>query len=312
MYKVIAGVCVVAAVSAGAWSHYSNRAKHESIWFEDECLLVDLRQEVKLAQYKFQKADTGFDPALLEKAVAERAELREAVAELTAAKDEMAALLESRQAQLAKFQKDTLQEVRSRTLGKEWKEFKVTDGRVYENVTVVSVNDSGVNLRHSDGSARVHFRDLTDEQRNAFGLDAISASVADAEERAHALAYEASVDAALEEQDSRKFFAELQQARVAKFARPALQASAARRIEAARQSGGSKLSEPPRLVGTQSRRTGRYYFVSPSVEASYSRSVRYPRVNGLPDKAPQLGQPDVAIPSPQCPTPSITQPISTP
>jgi hypothetical protein len=68
------------------------------------------------------------------------------------------------------------------------------NGKIYQDVKVVKVEDSGVLIRHQDGAARLRYEDLSDEQRILFGIEESTALAAEERERKETLLYEQRID----------------------------------------------------------------------------------------------------------------------
>ncbi len=83
---------------------------------------------------------------------------------------------------------------RAHAQGMKFASLESRNGRVFEQVLVTSVDDAGVSIRHQDGSTRLRYGDLTDEQRLFFVMDEASALAAEDTERRNSLAYELSIE----------------------------------------------------------------------------------------------------------------------
>ena len=83
---------------------------------------------------------------------------------------------------------------RSQMTGKELASLQCRSGRTFEQVKIVAIDDSGVRIRHAIGSARLGFEDLTDTQREQFGMDEGLAMAAITAESQKLHAYEQSLD----------------------------------------------------------------------------------------------------------------------
>lgn len=92
------------------------------------------------------------------------------------------------------MREDFLRSRREAVIGKTFETFTAWSGRTYHEVSVSSVDDAGVTIRHADGAARLRYEVLSDDQRQLFGLDAESALAAAAKERTDAVEYESWID----------------------------------------------------------------------------------------------------------------------
>ena len=60
---------------------------------------------------------------------------------------------------------------RAASIGKVMKDFTSADGRVFKDVRITRIDDGGVSIRHSNGTARLRYGDLSPAQRERYGLD---------------------------------------------------------------------------------------------------------------------------------------------
>jgi hypothetical protein len=86
------------------------------------------------------------------------------------------------------------QQQRARAQGMKFASLESRNGRVFEQVLVTGVDDAGVSIRHQNGSTRLRYADLTDEQRLFFVMDEASALAAEDAERRNSLAYELRIE----------------------------------------------------------------------------------------------------------------------
>lgn len=114
---------------------------------------------------------------------------------------------------------------RAEEIGKTHKVYETGDGRVYRDVTVTSITDAGISIRHAEGTARLGFERLSAEQREQFGITREGAAALLARERNARAAYEAHLAAKQKEWQEKQ-----QQAREELLAR-----QAAARLEAQRE-----------------------------------------------------------------------------
>ena len=94
---------------------------------------------------------------------------------------------------------------RAEALGKPIEKFQTMTGRTYRNVVFSKINAGGVSFKHSDGTARLRFADLTPDQRYYFGLDELTAQQVYKAEAAQREAYEKLVET---RENERKILAE--------------------------------------------------------------------------------------------------------
>lgn len=179
---------LIAVLGLSAWHLRPARAETAD-WWEGEALRVELLGQVNLAKFRLAAAGDVRGPEELAKVVAEQDALDKQIASLRTKREQLSAGIVQGEEALVKLGEDRLRDLKARAVGKEWTEFATAD-RTYQDAKVVAVTDAGVTIRHRDGSARLRYRDLTDSQRQEFGLDEAAALAAVQEERKQALAYE--------------------------------------------------------------------------------------------------------------------------
>lgn len=79
---------------------------------------------------------------------------------------------------------------RSNLIGKTFEVLSLEDGRHFNKVRITNIDDAGVAIRHSDGTARLDIHDLGEQKAAEFGIEKASALVALAKEEQQAIAYE--------------------------------------------------------------------------------------------------------------------------
>ncbi|MGJ8642527.1 MAG: hypothetical protein ACSHX9_03890 [Luteolibacter sp.] len=67
------------------------------------------------------------------------------------------------------------EERRAAAIGQEMENFTGADGRIYKDVRITRINDGGISIRHSTGTARLRYGDLTPSQRMQYGIDPVDA-----------------------------------------------------------------------------------------------------------------------------------------
>lgn len=114
--------------------------------------------------------------------------------ELSSRKIELEAEIRSLEDGLLIARATQLEKARSLMLGKELPRLQSRAGRIYEQVKIVSIDDSGVQIRHASGSARLGCSELSESQWEQFGLDEGLAKAARLAEDRQRLAYEEGID----------------------------------------------------------------------------------------------------------------------
>lgn len=178
---------VVLAVGCG-------KNQDQADWWQGEQQRIELSQQLELKRYRFEQAYSR-DFGQLENL---RLFTMGNVALLKSLRNQHQALsgkIESLEGQWAGFRESTIREQRHHAMSKTFDRLSLVSGRIYAEVSVASIDDSGVTIRHADGSARLRFTDLDDTQRIFFGLEADLALAAEEQETRDAADYERWVEA---------------------------------------------------------------------------------------------------------------------
>lgn len=172
----------------------------------DQARCVELSQKTRLLEMRWDRLAPGHEHAEVVLGVAE-----EATETLLAMRREREQLI----VDLAKLEKDIVvarqeqrRSLRVAAIGKKFPSFAAKH-RVYENVTIVEVDDMGIQLRHEDGLTRVTASKLTAQQMAEFGIDADIAQQAQVDEAKQIAAYNQMVDQALAKQKKEQRYADL-------------------------------------------------------------------------------------------------------
>ncbi len=166
-------------------------------YWENEREIIALTQRLKLGEYRLGR----FGPEGGKKLDDLKTRLSENETGLCRLQKEKATLaaeiacLKTRNQELGRM---VLEQKRSKTRGMKFETFPARDGRIFENATVIMVEDSGVEFRHDHGAVRLLYGELSDQQRLFFGLEESAALAAEDRERREALAYERDIDLELE------------------------------------------------------------------------------------------------------------------
>ncbi len=158
-------------------------------WWQGEQLRIELSQQLALKQYRFEQAYLR-DFEQLEKL---RRSTTATVSLLKLRREQRLTLggqIESLEGQWADFRESTIRDQRQIALRKTFEKLTVVSGRTFAEASVVSIDDSGVTIRHADGSARLRYADLDAKQRIYFGLEADRALAAELQEARDAAVYE--------------------------------------------------------------------------------------------------------------------------
>lgn len=178
----------VIALSAVAIS--CSDEEHDRVWWDNEKTIIELTNQLELEQLR----------AKMTLGLTETHPVSEETPDPVAIESEIALLisqkgsLEKEVSQLVEgwngFRRSVLIEKRSSVNGTSYKEYDPGNGKIYHDVTVTAIDDSGVSIRHSKGTARLRFEDLDLEGCVNFGLDEQFSHDALRIEREHRIAYE--------------------------------------------------------------------------------------------------------------------------
>jgi hypothetical protein len=167
-----------------------SRKDPESIRLESR--RVELEHKVAVAQLKADRVArrTSLDTTSVQDLSGLSARRRE----LSSRKTELEAEIRSLEDGLLLARAAQLEKARSLMLGKDLPSLQSRTGRVYEQVKIVSIDDSGVQIRHASGSARLGCSELSESQWEQFGLDEGLAKAARLAEDRQRMAYEEGID----------------------------------------------------------------------------------------------------------------------
>lgn len=170
---------------------------------------------------------------------------------------------------LVGYQEAVIRDQRRRAIGRSFAELTSVSGRIYRDVTITSIDDAGVAVRHAYGTARLTFRDLDSAQQSFFGLDAGLAVVAAEKESRDLAAYDRWIDGQMVAIRDRN--AEMK--KIAAYDEQVVRAN--RATLASRQSVAANenpLAKPATSFGSGG---SRYSYGYPTYRHSYYRHVYY-------------------------------------
>lgn len=173
-----------------------NQEKHQAGWWDAEKERIELTQQLELKKYRLEQI-LGSDFEDLQKVRATSEKMAGLKKSLESQKSLVATEVKSLEQQWVGFRESLIHDQRQRAIGQSFDKLVLASGRSFEKVSVSAINDSGVTIRHSDGSARLRFEDLNAQQRWQFGLEEDLAIVAHQKESASAVEYERWVDTRL-------------------------------------------------------------------------------------------------------------------
>lgn len=199
------GFLLTAITMASLSSVGCHKDQAQAEWWQGEHARITLVHQVELEHYRVSQGNfSGFaELKRLGGLTQDRAGRLESLGRQRRALNEELALLERKWIDL---QETTIRNQRNRAIGRTFKSFESASGRQFQEVSVAAIDDAGVTIRHTDGSARLRYADLNPEQQVLFGLDADLASAAEKRESMAAITYEREIDgrmAVLQEQEKK-------------------------------------------------------------------------------------------------------------
>lgn len=253
-----------AALAAAVLTAGCGKSDDNVAWWQGEQERIELSHRLALKEFRFEQLGSKDLPELDR---LRRSNQTQAVS-LKSLKQRHSALneeFETLQRQSAGFREAVIRDQRNRAIGRTFTELASLSGRTYKDVTIASIDDAGVAIRHADGSARLRYADLDSDQRLFFGLEADLALAAVERESRDVAAYERWIDgqmAVLQERNA-------EQAGIAM--RNEQKARNNRAMQAARQTVASNVSPLARPATSFGSGSSRYY----STYRAYRPTYRY-------------------------------------
>ena len=238
-----ATVIVAALLAVGC-----GKNQDQAGWWQGEQQRIELSQQLELKKYRYEKTYSR-DFEQLEKLRRSTPPTIALLQSLRLQRQTLGEQIESLEGQWVSFRETAIREKRQHAMSKTFEKFSLVSGRTFVAVSVASIDDSGVTIRHADGSARLRFADLDAKQRVFFGLEADLALAAEQQETRDAADYERWVQARMVVIDEMK----LKEAEIAR--RDQLETRRLRVESAARLAANSSvrpLAQPATNVGSRS------------------------------------------------------------
>ena len=166
-------------------------------WWQGEQQRIELTHQLALKEFRLERLGANDLPELEKLRMANQV----MTASLKSLKQRHSALgeeIESLQGSFAGFRETVIQNQRSRVIGRSFSQLTSISGRVYHEVTVASIDDAGVAIRHVDGTARLKYQELDSAQRLMFALEPDLALAAAEKESQNLAIYEQWIDGQLD------------------------------------------------------------------------------------------------------------------
>lgn len=257
-----------AAVILAALLVIGCRENQEQVgWWQGEQQRIELTHQLELKKYRYEQAYSRD----FEQLEALRKSSKQTASALKSLREQRLALggeVDSLEGQWVGFRDSTIREQRQQAMGKTFEKLTSVTGRTFAAVTVAAIDDSGVTIRHADGSARLRYSDLDGSQRVFFGLEADLALAAEEKETQNAADYERWVQTRMVAIDEKKQ-KDSETARREELANQRTRAALAAQLASA--SSTRPLARPATNVGDRSWSYSNSY----SNYRSYRPSYRY-------------------------------------
>jgi hypothetical protein len=169
---------------------------YETDLWDMEMDAVEISKDIKLLGYRLSLQEPAYGElvALKSGMVKMKAKKQVLLADQIRLQSEVDALEVDHEKMTTRFIKSR----RSEIIGTRIDELVVAAGRVYRNVKIIDIGDAGVDFRHEGGSTRLRYNELSEAQRDYFGLNPASARIALMTEAMNQKAYEEWVSASIE------------------------------------------------------------------------------------------------------------------
>ena len=158
-------------------------------WWQAEQERIELSQQLELKNYRFEQTYSRD----FEQLESFRRSTKVVGPQLISLRQQRLTLgnqIESLEGQWGHFRESAIRDQRQQAMRKTFEKLTMVSGRTFENASVASIDDAGVTIRHTDGSARLRYADLDAKQRIFFGLEADLAQAAEEKEAQDIAAYE--------------------------------------------------------------------------------------------------------------------------
>jgi hypothetical protein len=172
-------------------------------WWQGERERVEVSQQLELANLRLGMAASE-DFQDLQSLASKNAAAARLLSELRVRHVGLERELGELEAGAEGFRAAVLKQRRQEALGASYATLRVGANREFQQVSVLAIDDAGVSIRHSDGTARLRFADLDAAQRVQFGLDEELAVAAYQREAVQVAAYERQLDAELASLEEKK------------------------------------------------------------------------------------------------------------
>ena len=162
-------------------------------WWQGEQQRIELSHQLELKQYRFEQT-YSHDFEQLESFRRSTKVVGPQLISLRQQRLTLGDQIESLEGQWGHFRESAIRDQRQQAMRKTFEKLTLVSGRTFVNASVASIDDAGVTIRHTDGSARLRYADLDAKQRILFGLEADLAQAADQKEARDVAAYESWVE----------------------------------------------------------------------------------------------------------------------
>ena len=194
---------IVALAVAVFFSVSCQRNENQAEWWQGEQERIALSHQVELKEYRFSKSHPSGDEEVTKLRILAKTNM-DLIRDLSQRRIAVEGEVERLEGEFVGFKQSSIQGQRHRAMGRTFESLVLPSGRTFKQVKVAVIHDAGVNIRHSEGSARIKFSDLNSEQQVLFGLEMDLAVAAEKKELESAVDYERAIDSQLAEMKVRE------------------------------------------------------------------------------------------------------------
>lgn len=156
--------------------HKDPLTRTEQEWWRLEQRKIDLQRQIEISKMHFNCVELAKARSTEIHSHVDNLATRRATLVANRAYLELAVI--NLEQNLSTIRNNSSQMTARMAAGQKFETLTTPAGKRYENVTVVRISDAGLDIRHSTGSARLGYSDLSPEMRRAFGLDPDRAQIA--------------------------------------------------------------------------------------------------------------------------------------
>ncbi len=169
---------------------------NETDLWDMEMDAVEISKDIKLLGYRLSLQEPAYGELVSLKSEMGKMKAKKQV--LLADRIRLQSELDALEVDHEKMTAGFIKSRRSEIIGTRIDELVVADGRIYRNAKIIDIGDAGVDFRHEGGSTRLRYNELSESQRDYFGINPASARIALMTEAMNQKAYDEWISASIE------------------------------------------------------------------------------------------------------------------